>query len=112
MIKKTVYSLLCGNIMNIPSEKQIKFRNNFHCLIDKLSPPVSRFLQLTRERPSGRGRQERMSKTRVAIPFSQRGPIPIHLEDSYTGSPTGCSVIDVIFPQGEEISEVRFRWGK
>ena len=53
-----------------------------------------------------------MSKTRVAIPFSQRGPIPIHLEDSYTGSPTGCSVIDVIFPQGEEISEVRFRWGK
>ena len=52
-----------------------------------------------------------MSKTRVAIPFSQRGPIPIHLEDSYTGSPTGCSVIDVIFPQGEEISEVRFRWG-
>ena len=51
-----------------------------------------------------------MSKTRVSIPFSQRGPIPIHLEDSYTGSPTGCSVIDVIFPQGEEISEVRFRF--
>ena len=53
-----------------------------------------------------------MSKTRVSIPFSQRGPIPIHLEDSYTGSPTGCSVIDVIFPQGEEISEVRFRFVK
>ena len=50
-----------------------------------------------------------MSRTRVSIPFSQRGPIPIHLEDSYTGSPTGCSVIDVIFPQGEEISEVRFK---
>ena len=40
-----------------------------------------------------------MSKTRVSIPFSQRGPIPIHLEDSYSGSPTGCAVIDVIFPQ-------------
>ena len=50
-----------------------------------------------------------MSKTRVSIPFSQRGPIPIHLEDSYSGSPTGCAVIDVIFPQGEEVSEVRFR---
>ena len=50
-----------------------------------------------------------MSKTRVWIPFSQRGPIPIHLEDSYSGSPTGCAVIDVIFPQGEEVSEVRFR---
>ena len=27
-----------------------------------------------------------------------------------TGTPTGCSVIDVIFPQGEEISEVRFKY--
>ena len=26
------------------------------------------------------------------------------------GTPTGCSVIDVIFPQGEEISEVRFKY--
>ena len=82
--------------------------------------------------------KSKMSKTRVSIPFSQRGPIPIHLEDtimgeyfhlkifkSFTnhkrnesnqtihlliGTPTGCSVIDVIFPQGEEISEVRFKY--
>ena len=50
-----------------------------------------------------------MAKTRVTIPFSQRGPIPIQLEDSYSGTPTGCAVIDIIFPQGEEISEVRFK---
>ena len=50
-----------------------------------------------------------MSKTRVSIPFSQRGPMPIQLEDSYTGTPTGCAVIDIIFPQGESISEVRFK---
>ena len=82
--------------------------------------------------------QSKMSKTRVSIPFSQRGPIPIHLEDTIMGeyfhlkificftchkrtesnqtihlligTPTGCSVIDVIFPQGEEISEVRFKY--
>lgn len=45
-----------------------------------------------------------MAKAKISIPFSQRGPIPIQLEDSYTGNPTGCAVIDIIFPQGEQVS--------
>jgi len=50
-----------------------------------------------------------MSKTRIALNFSLRGPIPIQLEDSYSGAATGLAVMDLIFTQGESISEVKFR---
>ena len=53
--------------------------------------------------------KDKMSKTRVALSFSLRGPIPIQLEDSYSGAPTGLAVMDLIFTQGESISEVKFR---
>ena len=66
------------------------------------------------------------SKSRVSLPFSLRGPIPIQLEDSYSGAPTGLAVMDIIFAQvlveevvvplidvllsqGESVSELKFR---
>ena len=46
---------------------------------------------------------------RTSLVFSVRGPIPIQLDDSHSSWGSGSSVLDLIFPTPETVTEIRFR---
>ena len=47
--------------------------------------------------------------SRTSLVFSVRGPIPIQLDESVGSWSSGASVLDIIFPHPETVSEIRFR---